>query len=148
MEPECNVSCGSEDGQSLVEFAVCVPVMLLVVFGMGAFGIALSNNLMLEDATNVGARQLAISRGQTSDPCSTISSSVIAAAPNLVRANLGFTYVINGTTYSGQSCTSAAANMAQGATARVTVTYPCTLNSLQYSFGACTLTASTAELIQ
>lgn len=139
----------SESGQALIEFALCLPVLLLVAFGLCTFGLAMSNYLVLEDATNVGARQLAISRGQSTDPCSTASSAVIAAAPNLLRTNLGFSYSINGTSYSGTTCTGAASNMAQGATARLSVTYPCSLVSYKYNYSpTCTLTASTSELIQ
>lgn len=138
-----------EGGQALIEFALTLPILLLVVFGLCTFGIAFSNYLMLEDATNVGARQLAISRSQTNDPCLTTSSSVFAAAPNLTQANLAFTYVVNGSTYSGTSCTAAASKMVQGATAKITVTYPCSLVSYEWGLGAaCSLTASTAELIQ
>lgn len=140
----------AESGQALIELALCLPVLLLVVFGVCTFGIAFSNYLMLEDATNVGARQLAISRGQSTDPCSTASTAIIAAAPTLTRNSLGFTFLINNVSYSGTTCTGAAANMAQNAMAKVTVTYPCNLSSYKWSFasGSCTLTAATAELIQ
>ena len=138
-----------ENGQALIEFALSLPILLLVLFGLCTFGIGFSNYLMLEDATNVGARQLAISRSQTNDPCATVSSSVFAAAPNLTKANLAFTYVVNGTPFAGTSCTPATSSMVQGATAKVTVTYPCSLASYRWNFGSvCSLTASTAELIQ
>ncbi|MGI4756655.1 MAG: TadE/TadG family type IV pilus assembly protein [Janthinobacterium lividum] len=137
-----------DSGQALVEFALVLPVLLLVVFGIFTFGIAFSNYLVLEDATNVGARQLAISRGQTTDPCSTASTAVIAAAPTLTKANLGFSYTFNGNAASGTSCTSAAVYLVQNATAKITVTYPCSLVSFRWNYGACTLTAATAELIQ
>ena len=138
-----------EDGQSLIEFALCLPVLLLIVFGITMFGIAFGNYLLLTDSTNVGARLLAVSRGQTTDPCSTVSSAIIAAAPNLLRTNLSFTYSLNGVAYSGTTCTAGASNMIQGATARVTATYPCSLVSYKYNYStSCTLSASTAELIQ
>lgn len=140
-------SCESK--QALIEFGLCLPVLLPVLFGLCTFGIAFSNYLVLEDATDVGARQLAISRSQTTDPCSTTSSFVYAAAPHLTKANLGFSPVINEASYTGASCTGAAANMVQGATAKIAVTYPCSLVSYRWNFGSsCALTASTAELIQ
>ncbi len=145
----CGGFCSSESGQAALETALCLPILLLVTLGLCTFGIALSNYLMLTDAVNVGARQLAISRGESTDPCSTASSSVLLAAPNLTKANLSFTYAINGNAYSGTTCKSAAANMIQGATAKLTVTYPCSLVSFRWNFsGACILTSSTAELIQ
>ncbi len=138
----------SESGQAMIEFALILPVLLLVVFGITTFGVAMSNYLMLEDATNVGARQLAISRGQTTDPCSTASSAISAAAPNLTRASLGYSFTLNGVAYSGTSCSSGTNNMVQGATAKVVVTYPCSIVSFRYNFGSCTLSSATAELIQ
>lgn len=137
-----------ESGQALIETAICLPVLLLVVFGIFTFAISFSNNLVLEAATNVGARQLAISRGQSTDPCSTASTAVIAASPTLAKANLNFSFSLNGVPYSGTTCSSATASMVQGTTAKVSVTYPCSLASFRWSYGACTLTATTAELIQ
>ena len=145
----------SENGQSLVEFALCLPVLLLIVTGIFTFGIAINNYLMLTDATNVGARQLAISRGQNTDPCAAISAIVYAAAPNLVPAEFTFGLVLNGQTYNGVSCSSAstttgaAGELTQGVSARVTVTYPCTLQVYGMSYlPGCTLQAQTTELVQ
>ena len=47
------------------------------------FGLAFDNYISLTDATGVGARQLAISRGQTLDPCQTVYTAVTGAAPLL-----------------------------------------------------------------
>ena len=58
----------NDRGQSLVEFAVCLPVLLLILTGIFTFGIALNNYLMMTNAVSIGARYLAISRGQTSYP--------------------------------------------------------------------------------
>src|SRR5277367_5208719 len=92
---------GGEQGSSLIEFAVCLPVLLLILTGTFAFGIALNNYLMLTNATTLGAQQLAISRGQTLDPCATASAAVIAASPLLKSGSLTFAYVLNGVSYSG-----------------------------------------------
>ena len=133
----------------MVEFSLVLPVLLLVVFGIFTFGIAFSNFLVLEAGTNVGARQLAISRStSTPVPCAPAASAIITATPTLTGSSLTFYFVLNGTAYSGTTCTSAASNMAQNAVAKVTVTYPCNLTSYKWSYGACTLTASTAEMIQ
>ena len=146
---------GDEEGSSLIEFAVCLPVLLLILTGTFAFGIALNNYLMLTNATTLGAQQLAISRGQTTDPCSTASNAIIAASPLLKPANLTYAYVINGVAYSGTTCSSsstttgAAGNLLQGATVKVTVTYPCNLAV----YGAnivpnCNLKAQLSEMVQ
>lgn len=142
-------------GSSLVEMAVSLPVLLLIVTGILTFGIAINNYITLTDATNVAARQLAISRGQTTDPCSLTASAVYAAAPILKQSNFTFSFVFNGTPYTGTSCSSAsisagaAGNLVQGGTALVTVTYPCSLKVYGASYvPGCTLQAQTAELVQ
>ncbi len=143
------------DGQSLVEFALALPVLLLVVTGITAFGIAFNNYIMLTEATSVGARQLTVSRGQTTDPCQTFSSAVYAAAPLLKQSNMTFTISLNGTTYSGTSCSGsstsgAPANMVLGTNAVVTVTYPFSLSlyGIKIVPAGSLLMAKTTELMQ
>jgi Flp pilus assembly protein TadG len=144
-----------EDGQSLVEAAVVLPVILLVVTGVLAFGLTFSNYILLTEATGVGARQLAISRGTTLDPCATVATAIAAAAPLLRSANLTYTIVLNGTMYTSSSCPSSttttgpSGKLQQGSTATVTVGYPCQLKVVGYDIvPGCSLTAQTAEAIQ
>jgi Flp pilus assembly protein TadG len=138
---------GNTRGQSLVEFSFVMPLLLIVVTGMLSFGIALHNFLVLTNGVNTGAQLLAMSRGQTTDPCSTASTAIAGAAPGLTAANISFTFVINGTSYSSTSCTSGASNMVQGASAQVRATYPCIF--MIYGMGnTCSLASQTTELIQ
>ena len=58
----------AQDGQAMVEMALVLPVLLLVVTGILTFGLAFNNYILLTEATSVGARTLAISRGGTTDP--------------------------------------------------------------------------------
>lgn len=46
----------SRHGQGLVEFAILLPVFMIVLFGMLEFGFAFSHHLTLEYATREGAR--------------------------------------------------------------------------------------------
>lgn len=142
-------------GQSLVEFALTVPFLLLIVTGIAAFGIAFNNYLMLTEAVSVGARQLTVSRGQTTDPCKTFSGAVYAAAPLLKQANLIFTISLNGTTYTGTTCSGsstsgAPAKMVLGTNAIVRVTYPVSVTV--YGFDVIpvgsVITAQLTELMQ
>jgi Flp pilus assembly protein TadG len=144
-----------ENGQAMVEMALALPVLLLVLTGILTFGLAFNNYVLLTEATSIGARTLAISRGATTDPCATASSAVIAAAPLLSAANLSFTFSLNGTTYTGTSCSSgssttgAAANLVQGTNAIVTVTYPCSLAVYGANYAPhCSLQAQMTELVQ
>ena len=147
--------CLNEDGQAMVEVALVLPVLLLVVTGILTFGLAFNNYLLLTEATGIGARTLAISRGATTDPCATAASAVIAAAPLLTPANLSFTFVLNGATYTGTSCSSgssttgAAGNLVQGANAVLTVNYPCSLAVFGANYAPqCSLRAQMTELVQ
>ena len=145
----------AEEGSSLIEFAVTLPVLLLLVTGILVFGVAFSNYIMLNEATAIGARQLAISRGQTLDPCKTVVNAVYAAAPLLVSANLTVTITLNGqsyagmTTCSGTSTSGAPANMILGTNAVVKVTYPCSLSLFgDLISSGFLLTAQTTEQMQ
>ena len=50
------------DGQAYAEFALILPVLLLIVVGIIQFGNAFKNYIALTDAVRVGARQAAVSR--------------------------------------------------------------------------------------
>ena len=138
-----------ELGSSLIEFALCLPPLLIVLFGICSFGLAMNNYITLTEATSVSARQVAISRQQTIDPCSTASTAFIAASPLLNSSKLTFSYSFNGVAASGTSCPSAAINLKQGTAAMVNVSYPCSLSAYTWKFGsACNLYAQTTEVVQ
>jgi Flp pilus assembly protein TadG len=146
---------GGDAGQSLIEAALVLPVILLTVTGVLAFGLTFSNYILLTEATGVGARQLAISRGTTLDPCATVATALTNAAPLLKASNLTYSIVLNGTPYTTNSCPSASTTsgpsgkLQQGSTATVTVGYPCQLKVAGYDImPGCSLTAHTAEAIQ
>jgi Flp pilus assembly protein TadG len=140
---------GDERGAALVEMAFVLPVLLLIVTGITAFGLALNNYQVLTNAINTGAQTLAFSRGQTTDPCKTATTAINAAAFNLTTASISLKFVINGVTFAAPTttCASATADMAQGASAQITATYPCTLSIYGMS-SACSLQTQTAEVIQ
>jgi len=135
-------------GNALIEFTLVMTILLLVSTGLVSFGFALHNHLILTNAVNTGAQQLALSRGQTSDPCATASTAITSAAPTL-SSNLTLSFVINGTSYSSTtSCPSGASNMVQGASAQVTATYPCVLAVFQEKYASCSLQSQVTEVIQ
>ncbi len=74
----------------MVEFAIILPVLLLVVLGIMQFGVVYNNWVTLTDATRAGARQAAVSRG-LSDPNGTTVSRVKASATSLDQTKLGVT---------------------------------------------------------
>ena len=129
-----------EQGQAMTEFALGVPLLLTLLIALVVFGVVFNNDLTLTYATTTGAQQLSISRGQTSDPCSTTSTAVEQAAPYLKSSNLTFSIAFGsgspltfGTPFTGTSCTSAP--LVAGHTAQVTITYPCNLQILGFNPG-------------
>jgi Flp pilus assembly protein TadG len=146
-----------EDGQSTLEIALLMPMLLLMVTGMTSFGFTIRNYSILTDATSLASRQLAISRGQTTDPCATVVSAVTQAAPSLTQSSMTYTTdIYSGAShwqYVGTSCSGpntysgAPGNLLFQGVVRVTVTYPCSLWRYGNS-GVCSLTASTAQVIQ
>jgi Flp pilus assembly protein TadG len=118
----------SPSGQALVEFAVVLPVLMMLVLGIAQFGIAFNNYIMLTDAVRAGARQLATSRG-TANPCQVSAGKLAAAATTLTPANISATMTIAGVgTYSGTpptnpSCPGQGNNMQAGSDVVVTATY-------------------------
>jgi Flp pilus assembly protein TadG len=144
-----------QNGSSMIEFALVLPVMLMAMMGIAAFGMALNNYISLTNATGVAARQLALSRGQTTDPCKLAANAVYGAAPLLSQSSIVIVTTINGNIFKGNTCSSsstttgAAGDMTQGTTVTLTASFPCTLNVYGKNYApSCTMTAQTAEMIQ
>ena len=146
-----------EQGQSLVEFTLILPMLLLLATGIMVFGMAMNNYLQLTNAVSVGARTVAINAGVTLDPCATAANAIIAAAPGLNPANFTFSYIFSGHPYSSSTCPSSSFNtpgsakdLASGTTATVTATYPFTLSvfGAVFSQSNAVLQATSSELVQ
>lgn len=142
-----------ERGQAAVEFALVLPLMLTVFVGVLLFGIAFDNDEALTFATSNSAQLLSMSRGQTTDPCQTVSQAVHSAAPQLKQSNILFTIVLNGNTVANKTanptCTAAATDMVSSTNAQITATYPCNINIFGlHPAPSCTLAAQTTVLVQ
>ena len=143
-------------GSSIVEFAFVVPVLLTLVMAMFVFGIALNQYLMLTNGATMAAQAMAMSRGNTADPCNTAVQAFYQAAPNLKQSSLKFTIALNGGTVNTGGTTTCPIGsngttnaLVEGQNAQVTVTYPCNLTVMAVNFApSCTLTAQTAEAIE
>jgi len=138
---------GSRRGQSLVEFSLIAPLLLITATGLVSFGLAIYNYIVLTQGVNSATNTLSMSRGQTTDPCSTAWTALRSAAPSLGSGSLTVSFNINGYTSTNTSCTSGANYMVQGQTVTISASYPCILAIYGLS-GTCGLTAKTAEMIQ
>jgi Flp pilus assembly protein TadG len=63
-----------QDGQAFVEFAIVLPLLVLLVFGITQFGLAFRNHLAITDAARVAARAAAVKR--TSNPCGAATTAI------------------------------------------------------------------------
>ncbi len=148
------------EGQALLEFALLSPLALLLVLGGIVFGVGLNDYLVLNNATALGAQQLAISRKEATDPCAAVYTAVTNAAPNLTAANLTFTISVGGTKYvngvkgsanvtcSGTTDLTAYDNNEQGQNVSVTVTYPFTASFIGFSSQSYTMSATVGGVLQ
>lgn len=77
-------------GQAMVEFAIIVPVFLLLLMGMLEFGFVFTHNLSLEYATREGARVAStLSDGgssHTAATCITIDQDIIDAVTKVLKS--------------------------------------------------------------
>ena len=115
-----------EKGQTLVEFVLVAPVLLLILFGIVQFGIAFKNSMVVTDSVRAGARKAAVSRA-ASDPVGAAKQAVVSAAGDLNPANLNV--VVTSTWHAGDSVT-------------VTATYPYTINIFGFSVKSGRLTST------
>lgn len=128
------------EGQSLVEFALVVPMLLMIMTFMFSISMAMISYEQLNSATSSAALQvLATSRNVLSDPCASIESSVSTALPGFTASKLTYTVTIQNSSGSnvtygptagtGFSCTGAATVLQADNTstpASLTVSYPYT----------------------
>ncbi|MDP4120101.1 MAG: TadE/TadG family type IV pilus assembly protein [Bacillota bacterium] len=79
-----------EQGQSMVEFALVIPLLLLLILGIIDFGWIYHSKIQLDDASNIGARYaITLDNSQTSQ--NQIKSQIYSALPNVPQSNLTIT---------------------------------------------------------
>lgn len=137
-----------EGGGALVEFALVLPVFMLVMTGVFSIGNAYSNQLTLTQAVGAGAQYLQQIRTSTTDPCNDTFAVIKNAAPNLNASNITVTITINGTapTQTGNSCAGAQSSLGQQVPVTVAATYPCNVSVYGMNFSSsCQLSAQVTE---
>jgi Flp pilus assembly protein TadG len=122
-----------EEGSSLMEFALVLPLMMVVLTGAASFCMALYNLQQLGSATASAAQLLGAEAGLISDPCASAASSVAGSLTGWTTSKLTYTLSItdsSGTAHSygptqgsGFSCTAGASEMSANEPVTLTVTY-------------------------
>lgn len=77
----------SEHGQTMTEFALVLPLLVLILFSIVQFGIAFNNYISLTDAVRAGARKGTVAR-HLSDPAGATIAQVRASSAGLKLSNL------------------------------------------------------------
>jgi Flp pilus assembly protein TadG len=76
-----------QQGQTMVEFALVLPILCLLLFGVIQFGILYKNYVTITDAARAGARKAAVSRLESS-PEGVVEGKVRASAADLDQTKL------------------------------------------------------------
>jgi Flp pilus assembly protein TadG len=136
-------------GIALVEFALILPLVCLLVFGIIAFGMALSNYVDLAEGVRAASRVLAQASAFPTQAYSNAQTYFASATANLNQANLTMTVTVNGTSCNSAAACDAALAAATGDPVTVTATYSLCIEVMGYNFlPSCQLTASTTQVIE
>ena len=122
----------SQKGQSLTEFALALPILVLLLFAVIQFGIVFNNYVTLTDATRAGARKGAVGR-EIVNPASAVTTAVRNSASNLSQSKLNVT--VSSTWQAGSDVT-------------VTATYPYSIKLLGLPLKSGNLSSTTTERVE
>ncbi len=125
-------------GQSLVEFALVVPVFLMIAFGTIDFGLAFDASMNITSAAREGARF-----GVTNPSTSAITTKVRDVAGNLNNSRL--TISVSCRTAAGAACPGGMSGATTGTTLVVTVNYSYPMIT-PIAFGTVIPLSSTAQM--
>jgi Flp pilus assembly protein TadG len=123
----------NQQGQTMTEFALVLPVLALILFAVIQFGIVFNNYITLTDATRAGARKAAVSR-QDPNRNSAVISAVRSSASDLTSSKLSVSPP-SSTWQSGDDVT-------------VTASYPYSISLLGLVVKSGSLTSTTTERVE
>jgi Flp pilus assembly protein TadG len=125
-----------EQGQTMAEFALVLPVLAILLFGVIQFGIAFNNYLAVTDAVRAGARQAAVARYlPPGEREAAVEAKVYAAADHLDTDKLTVTV-------------SPSDEWEPGSDVTVSASYPYSINLLGKVVKDGLLTSETTERVE
>jgi Flp pilus assembly protein TadG len=122
----------SQQGQSLTEFALALPILALLLFAVIQFGIVFNNYVTLTDATRAGARKAAVGR-RLPNPQNATITAVRNSATDLNQGDLSV---------------SVTSTWQAGADVAVTATYPYSISLLGMVVKSGSLSSTTTERVE
>ena len=118
----------------MTEFALVLPILALLLFGIIQFGIVFNNYVQLTDATRAGARKAAVSRHDPNPQGACIDAIVNSVGPNM-----------QGEVRSTAQCTS---TWDPGADVTVTASYPYSISLFGLISKSGRMTSTTTERVE
>jgi Flp pilus assembly protein TadG len=122
----------NQQGQSMTEFALVLPILVVLLFGVIQFGIVFNNYITVTDAVRAGARKGAVGR-HIQNPDAAVVQSVRDAATDLRQSDLNVTVV---------------SSWQAGETVTVTGSYPYSISLLGLVVKSGRLTSTTKERVE
>jgi Flp pilus assembly protein TadG len=122
----------NERGQTMTEFALVLPILAVLLFGVIQFGIVFNNYVTLTDAVRAGARKGAVGRFSAS-PGTDVQTAVKNSASGLNTGQLNITVTSAWT---------------PGADVTVTATYPYSISLLGMVVKSGRLSSTTTERVE
>lgn len=126
-----------EDGQAAAEFALILPLLVVILLAIIQFGIAFNNYVTLTDATRAGARKAAVSRF--------IGDNGASAVAAVKSSGSGLNWSASGASV---SVTASPDWTTPGNTVTVTATYPYSIDILGFVVKAGNLSSTTKERLE
>jgi Flp pilus assembly protein TadG len=122
----------NQQGQSMTEFALVLPILVFLLFGVIQFGIVFNNYITVTDAVRAGARKGAVGR-HLKNPDAAVVQSVRDASNGLKQSDLNVTV---------------ASSWQQGEQVTVTGSYPYSISLLGLVVKSGRLTSTTKERVE
>jgi Flp pilus assembly protein TadG len=124
----------NEQGQTMTEFALVLPILCLLLFGIIQFGIIFNNYVALTDAARAASRKGAVSRN-SSDPQGDCQTTGYAAGANLKNPGTDFKLTCSSSWTIGSDVT-------------VTATYPYDVSLLGFVVASGQLNTTMKERVE
>jgi Flp pilus assembly protein TadG len=121
-----------EQGQTMTEFALVLPLLAMLLFGVIQFGIVFYHYVTLTDAVRAGARQGAVGR-HVASPAAAVEDRVRTSAADLDQGDLAVTV---------------SSSWTQGSDVTVTATYPYDISLLGVVVKSGNLSSTTTERVE
>jgi Flp pilus assembly protein TadG len=122
----------NERGQTATEFALVLPILAVLLFGVIQFGIVFNNYVTLTDSVRAGARKGAVGRFST-DPVGDVQTAVKNSASGLDQSQINITVT---------------STWAPSSDVTVTATYPYSISLLGWVVKSGRLSSTTTERVE